>query len=342
MIKIGIIGTGAIAGIHAASIKAIGNAELVAVCSSSPDRAQEAESRFGVKGYSDIPAFLAHPDLDVVCICTASGRHLEPALAAAKAGKHLIIEKPIEVTLERADQLINACQTQGVKLAVIFQNRFSSDYKKLKLAVDAGLFGRLLMGNAYVNWFRNEEYYSKSDWKGTLEIDGGGAFINQGIHTIDLLLDLMGEVSEVFGKVQTTYHQIEGEDLGAALVTFKSGAIGNITSATALYPGLPERIEIFGSEGSAILEGGKITHWEIKGQVTKLEESQVFSSSGATDPMAISGILHQKQWEEFISSLETGDYYTVDGLTSRKSLELIRGIYKSSEIKGIIHFPFED
>jgi len=340
MKKIGIIGTGAIAGIHAAAIKAIQNAKLVAVCSSSSERAQEAEARFGVKGYFDIQAFLAHPELDVVCICTASGRHLEPALAAINAGKHLMIEKPIEVTLARADRLISACQKAGVKLSVIFQNRFSSDYQKLKSAIEGGLFGRVLLGNAYINWFRNEEYYQKSDWKGTIAVDGGGAFINQGIHTIDLLLDLMGEVSEVFGKVQTAYHQIEGEDLGVALVTFKSGAIGNITSATALYPGLPERIEIFGSEGSAILEGGKITHWKIKGQETKLEESQIFSASGAADPMAISGILHQNQWQEFISSLETGANYAVDGATSRKSLELIRGIYTSSKKNEPVKFPF--
>ena len=342
MKKVGIIGTGAIAGIHAAAIKSINNAELVAVCSSTPDRAQEAETRFGVKGYSDITTFLAHPDLEVVCICTASGRHLEPGLAAAKAGKHLVIEKPIEVTLARADQLITCCKNEGVKLAVIFQNRFASDYQKLKSSVEAGIFGNLLMGNAYVNWFRNEEYYSKSDWKGTIEVDGGGAFINQGIHTIDLLLDLMGEVSEVFGTVQTAYHQIEGEDLGAALVTFKSGAIGNITSATSLFPGLPERIEIFGSKGSATLEGGKITHWKIKGQESELEESRVFSSSGAADPMAISGILHQKQWEEFISSLETGEKYSVDGNISRKSLELIRGIYTSSKKKEVVKFPFQE
>ena len=181
MKKIGIIGTGAIAGIHAAAIKAIKNVELVAVCSSSPARAQEAETRFEVPSYSDISAFLAHPELDVVCVCTASGRHLEPALAAAKAGKHLMIEKPIEVTLDRADQLIQACQSAGVKLAVIFQNRFSSDYQKLKSASDAGLFGRILMGNAYVNWFRNDEYYTKSDWKGTIAIDGD-VFTPESLH----------------------------------------------------------------------------------------------------------------------------------------------------------------
>lgn len=342
MKKVGIIGTGAIAGIHAAAIKAIKNAELVAVCSSSPDRARKAEAKFGVKAYSDIQAFLTHTDLEVICICTASGRHLEPALAAAKAGKHLIIEKPIEVTLARADQLIEACQTHGVKLAVIFQNRFSSDYQKLKSAVEAGLFGKLLMGNAYVNWFRNEEYYGKSDWKGTIEIDGGGAFINQGIHTIDLLLDLMGEVDAVYAQVKTAYHQIEGEDLGVAIVNFKNGALGNITSATALYPGLPERIEIFGTEGSAILEAGKITQWEIKGSKSTKIESDVISASGAADPMAISGLLHQKQWDEFISSLETGDDYSVDGPTSRRSLELIRAIYISSKKKELIKFPFKE
>jgi predicted dehydrogenase len=339
---IGIIGTGAIAGIHAAAIKVIKNTELVALCSSSPDRAREAEAMFGVKTYSDVSSFLTYPDLDMVCICTASGRHLEPAMLAAKAGKHVMVEKPIEVTLARADQLIGACEKHGVKLSVVFQNRFSSDYQKLKKAVDSGIFGRLLMGNAYVNWFRNEEYYSKSDWKGTIQVDGGGAFINQGIHTIDLLLDLMGEVSSLFGQVKTAYHQIEGEDLGGAIVNFKNGAIGNITSATALYPGLPERIEIFGTEGSAILEAGKITHWEIKGSETKLEESRDFSSSGAADPMAISGILHQMQWAEFIDSLENGGEYSVDGPTARKSLELIRGIYLSSKRQSIVNFPFQE
>jgi predicted dehydrogenase len=339
---IGIIGTGAIAGIHAAAINALKNTELVVLCSSSPDRARVAEAKFGVKAYSDVSSFLTHADLDVVCICTASGRHLEPAMLAAKAGKHVMVEKPIEVTLARADQLIGTCEKHGVKLSVIFQNRFSSDYQKLKKAVDNGIFGRLLMGNAYVNWFRNEEYYNKSDWKGTIQVDGGGAFINQGIHTIDLLLDLMGEVASVYGQVKTAYHQIEGEDLGAALVNFKSGAIGNITSATALYPGLPERIEIFGMEGSAILEAGKITHWDIKGTKPSTLESGVFSASGAADPLAISGILHQMQWAEFIDSLENGGNYSVDGPTSRKSLELIRGIYLSSKRQSIVNFPFQE
>ena len=340
--RIGIIGTGAIAEKHAEAIQNVIGAELVAVCSSTEIRAKRAESLLKVKAYWDLDEFLKHPDLDIVCVCTASGLHLEPAVRAAQAGKHLMVEKPIEVTLGKADQMIEICKNQGVKLAVIFQNRFSSDFEKLKQAVNKGLFGDVLMGNAYVNWFRNEAYYSKSDWKGTLKVDGGGALINQGIHTIDLLLDLMGEVDSVFGKVQTAFHQIEGEDLGSALVTFKSGAIGNVTSSTAFYPGLPERIEIFGTQGSAVLEAGKIIHWKIKGEESMKLDSISANPSGAADPMAISTVLHQRQWEDFIKSLESNSQFRVDGEESRKSLELIRGIYKSSKIKETVFFPFED
>ncbi len=342
MKKIGIIGTGAIAAIHVSAIQKLENAELVALCSSSRERSEAAERRFGVKAYSNVEEFLKHPGLEVVCICTASGQHLEPALLAAKAGKHLIIEKPIEVTLVRADELIALCAKQQVKLAVIFQNRFSADFEKLKAAVDSGVFGKILMGNAYVNWFRNEEYYSKSEWKGTIKVDGGGALINQGIHTIDLLLELMGGVESLFGKVQTAYHQIEGEDLGAALVTFKSGALGNVTSATAFYPGLPERIEIFGSKGSAILEAGKIIHWSVKGETSKLVAADSGSPSGASDPMAINTVLHERQWADFINGLENNRDYRVDGLKARRSLELIRGIYKSSKTNEIVHFPITE
>ncbi len=339
---IGIIGTGAIAEKHAEAIQAVKGAELLAVCSSSESRANRAEEILKVKAYWDINDFLKHPGLDIVCICTASGRHLEPGILAAKSGKHLLVEKPIEVTLEKADQLINVCQDQGVQLGVIFQNRFSYDFEKLKAAATAGRFGKILMGNAYVNWYRNEEYYSRSEWKGTLDIDGGGALINQGIHTLDLLLDLMGEVDSVYGKVQTVLHPIEGEDLGAALVTFKNGAIGNVTSSTAFFPGLPERIELFGTAGSAILEAGKIVHWSIKGEEAFQSDAGTKSPSGAADPMAIGSELHQRQWQDFIQSIR-GDYRPrVDGKTARKSLELIRGIYKSSKIKNTVSFPFEE
>ena len=340
--KIGIIGTGSITSKHAQAISEIEGAELVALYNPYPESAAKANAQFRLPVFTDLEEFLNVADLEIVCVCTPSGMHLEPALAAAKAGKHLMIEKPIEINLKRTDELIAACAENKVKLAVIFQNRFTEDYQKLKRAVSEGVFGRLLMGNAYVNWFRDSAYYSTSNWKGTLEADGGGALINQGIHTIDLLLDLMGDVKSVFGQVQTTLYPIEGEDLGVAIVNFKNGALGNITSATALYPGYPERIEIFGTEGSAILEAGKLTQWNVKGSSETVKPSQNPGGSGASDPTAIGHQLHLAQWKLFLTAIQEDQTPVVDGKTARKSVELIRAIYFSSKKGKIVAFPFED
>ncbi|UZD24515.1 Gfo/Idh/MocA family oxidoreductase [Algoriphagus halophytocola] len=341
MRKIGIVGGGSIALTHAKVISELENAELVGVCIHSKEKIEESKAKFGVPVYVHLQEFLEIPGLEVVCICTPSGLHLEPALAAAKAGKHVMVEKPIEITLSRVDEMVRACEDAQVKLAVIFQNRFSDDYRKLKQGIDSGVFGKLIMGNAHINWFRNAEYYSSSKWKGTLEGDGGGALINQGIHTIDLLLDAMGEVKTVFGQVQTALYPIEGEDLGAALVNFESGALGNITAATSLYPGYPERLEIFGSKGSAILEGGKLIAWNVMGE-ENAELSAAASASGSSDPSAIGHKLHLAQWERFLKSLDHDAAVVVDAKTARKSVELIRAIYKSSELGQQVVFPFAD
>jgi UDP-N-acetyl-2-amino-2-deoxyglucuronate dehydrogenase len=327
---IGIIGTGAIAIKHAQAIAELKNAKLLGLFNPNPQSAEAARARFSQPVFSDMDEFLGIEGLDIVCICTPSGMHLEPGLAAVRAGKHLMVEKPIEINVSRADELIEAAEQKGVKLAVIFQNRFSPDYQKLKQAVDAGIFGRLLMGNAYVNWFRNDAYYATSTWKGTLKADGGGALINQGIHTIDLLLDLMGDVKTVYGQVQTTLYPIEGEDLGAALVNFQNGALGNITSATALYPGYPERIELFGTQGSAILEGGKLTAWNVRGEAPLEIATTDALGSGSSDPNAIGIQLHLDQWKLFLEALDTGREVVVDGETARKSVRLISAIYESS------------
>jgi predicted dehydrogenase len=253
-----------------------------------------------------------------------------------------MVEKPIEITLPRTDKLIQTCEENKVQLAVIFQNRFSEDYRKLKKAVEEGVFGRLIMGNAYVNWFRDSAYYSTSKWKGTLDADGGGALINQGIHTIDLLLDLMGDVKNVYAQVQTTLYPIEGEDLGLGIVNFENGALGNVTSATALYPGYPERVEIFGTEGSAILEAGKITAWNIKGEESSEIANEAKTGSGSSDPNAIGYQLHLMQWELFLKDVEKKSTPTVDGKTARKSVELIRAMYQSSKNGKRVDFPFQD
>lgn len=338
--KIGIIGTGAIAIKHAQAIESLANAELIGLFNPNPESAKKAKARFAVPVFSDWDEFIGIPGLSIVCICTPSGLHLEPALKAIEAGKHVFIEKPIEVTLERADRLIKAADEKRVKLGVVFQNRFSPDFQKLHKAVKAGEFGKLLMGNAAVNWFRSAEYYSSSQWKGTLIYDGGGALINQAIHTLDLLLEVMGEVDSVFGKIQTALYPIEGEDLGAALVNFKSGAMGTITAGTSLFPGYPERLEVYGTKGSAILEIGKLVAWNIRGKESSLTKTENSSASGSSDPNAIGFELHAAQWKDFLDSIETGNQPEVNGPKSRKSLELIRGIYQSSKEEKLIRFPF--
>jgi len=326
----GIIGTGAIAGMHAAAINACEGSELVAVLSSSESRAKLAADKFKVSADHEIDQFLSRNDIDVVCICTHSGNHLEPAIAAAKAGKHILLEKPIEVSTERADLLIESCVKAGVKLGVIFQNRLKPGYLQLKEAVKAGKIGKLLMGTAAINWYRDPSYYSSSSWKGTKEGDGGAALINQGVHTIDLLLDIMGDAEAVYGQVKTMVHKIEGEDLATAIVNFKNGALGTITGGTSLYPGNPERLEIYGENGNIILEGGKIVTWNIKGEETAVIPGTDIGGSGASDPMAIDFKLHQGQIEDMVNAIKNNSTPLVTGQDAKRSLSLILAIYRSS------------
>jgi UDP-N-acetyl-2-amino-2-deoxyglucuronate dehydrogenase len=337
-IGIGIIGTGAIAGKHAAAIKELDGAELLAVCSSSKERADAASEVFGVESYSETNLFLKHPHLDVVAICNASGHHLDPALKSIASGKHVLIEKPIEINLKRADQIIKAAKEKPVKLGVIFQNRFNPEYVKLINAIREGQLGKILMGNAYVNWLRDESYYKSSPWKGTFQGDGGGALINQAIHTIDLLLDCMGDVKSVFGKITTLRHAIETEDSAAAVVQFKSGSLGTITASTAIYPGYPERLEIYGTQGSVILEGGKITAWNIQGEVSESLGPRESNTSGASDPMAIGHHWHAEQYRNFLNAIQNNTEPLVNGEIGRNSLALVEGIYHSSKEGKMVYF----
>lgn len=328
----GIIGTGAIARVHAQCLKQLSNATLVAMSSSSAERAKDAEHTFKVPVYANYHELIQRNDIDAVIICTQSGAHLEPSLEAAKAGLHIFCEKPLEISLTRADKMIASCHKGNVKLSCVFQNRFSPDYVEAKEAVQKGWLGKLLMGNASINWYRSPAYYADSPWRGTLAGDGGAALINQGIHTIDLLLDVMGDVKSVFGKTKTNVHSIEGEDTASALVSFKNGALGNITAGTSLYPGYAERLEIFGKRGSILLEAGKITAWNIQGHERPKRQEKQQKPSGASDPMAIGNTLHQKQLEDFISSIQLDTKPMIDGKEGRKALALINGIYTSAKL----------
>ncbi|MBK8504806.1 MAG: Gfo/Idh/MocA family oxidoreductase [Saprospiraceae bacterium] len=326
-----IVGTGSIAGHFIRSIQEIDGCEVAALCSSTQQRALAAREKYNIEAYSDLSVLLQHEQVDIVCICTASGLHLQAAVIAANAGKHIICEKPLEIDTQRVDQMIQACDDNQVKLGCIFQNRFSEDFVKLRQMVESGLLGKMVAINAMIPWYRSDSYYGDSHWRGTLDGDGGGALINQGIHTVDLFQLLGGPVAEVFGKVLTTTHDIEGEDLAMAVVTFKSGLIGQIQASTSMWPGYPERLEVYGEKGSIILEGGIISHFNVQG----IEHQVAVSSgdiSGSSNPMAISHQLHRKQILDFANAVRTDTQPVIDGREGRKAVALIEGIYRSSRL----------
>ena len=346
-IGFGIIGCGMIAPFHARALAEIEDVDIVALQSRRRDRAEAlAQSLSQPVGiYADIDEMLHHPGLDVVCICTASGAHLEPALAAAKAGKHVIVEKPLEVSLQRCDALIAACERAGVRLGAIFPSRYADANRLLKDAIDKGRFGRLTMGATACPWWRSQAYYDEGGWKGTIALDGGGALMNQAIHNVDLLLWLMGEVQSVAAMTATLAHErIEVEDTAVACVRFRSGALGIIQAATSAYPGWPKTIAIHGDEGSALVEQEDLMRWDFKNPLPEDEAirsryaHKVAASGGASNPAAISHEYHRRQLQDFVTAIRTGQHPAVDGAEGRKAVALILAIYESAQTGRLMHW----
>ncbi|GIW87920.1 MAG: oxidoreductase [Isosphaeraceae bacterium] len=347
----GIVGCGMIAEYHTRAINELANARVVAALSRNPDRARKIAEMAGgdCATYSDPDALLGHPELDVVCICTPSGAHQEPAVAAARAGKHVVVEKPLEITLPRCDAIIEACDRHGVRLCTIFPSRFSPANRSLKQAIDTGRFGRLTLGDTYVKWWRTQEYYDSGGWRGTWELDGGGALMNQAIHNVDLLIWLMGEVETVMAQTATLAHErIEVEDTAVACLRFRNGALGVIEAATSAYPGLLKRTEIHGDRGSARVEQDDITLWEFQ---DTLPDDQAIraalvgrsaANSGASDPRGISHVGHREQLAEFLQAIEEGRAPLVDGREGRRSVEVIRAIYRSAQEGRAVRLPLAD
>jgi predicted dehydrogenase len=249
---------------------------------------------------------------------------------AARAGKHVICEKPLETTVERAERMIAACREANVQLACIFQNRYASPYREVLALMAERRLGRLVLGNAYIKWYRPPSYYSGSEWRGTRRGDGGAALINQGIHTIDLLIDVMGAVRSVRGKIKTLVHSIEGEDVGAAVVEFESGALGTIEASTAVYSGFSERLEIHGDAGSVILDGGKIVYLRTQAGDSRVAEPSAAPGAGA-NPLAIDAELHRRQYAEIVSAFRARRAPEVHGEVGLRALRVVRAIYESSQ-----------
>ncbi len=334
----GIIGCGMIAGFHGKAIADIEGAELVACYDRNLDRAEALAKEYGGKAYSSLDEMLASEEVDIVTICSPSGAHMEPCVAAAKAGKHVIVEKPLDVTLERCDAMIEACEAAGVKLAAIFPSRFHRSSQLMKQAIDDGRFGKLALGDAYVKWFRTQEYYDSGAWRGTWELDGGGALMNQAIHSVDLLLWLMGPATEVMAHTATLAHErIEVEDVATATVRFANGALGVIEATTAGFPGSLKKIELTGSTGTAILEEEDIIKWEFaepnESDAALREEmmGKTTTGGGAADPAAIGHHAHAELFRDFLEAIRDDRAPAIDGHEGRRSVELILAIYESAK-----------
>jgi UDP-N-acetyl-2-amino-2-deoxyglucuronate dehydrogenase len=344
-VRYGIVGTGMIARIHAAAIAAAKDSVLVAVHDTVPERAAAFAREFNVPWDSDLQAFLARPDLDAVTLATPSGARADVAVPAALAGKHILCEKPLEVTLERVDRIVAAAERAGVILACVFQARTVGAVKRLRHALDEQRLGRLLLADVQVPWYRTQEYYDSSPWRGTWELDGGGALMNQSIHIIDLLLHFLGEPASVMAFADTLAHErIDVEDTAVAAVRFKSGTLATIAATTGAAPGFPRRLEICGTKGSVVLLDERLERWcipdaEMHYMTAAAETSERHGNlSGAGDPAAISADGHQEQIEDLTRAILAGGAPMVCGREARRAVELILGIYESARSGRPFHF----
>lgn len=347
-IGFGLVGCGMISNFHAKAVEHIRGAKIVACFDSISPSADRFAAANGCTAYHELDRMLADPKVNIVTICTPSGAHRDPAVAAANAGKHVVVEKPLEITLKRCDAIIDACRKNKVKLCTILPSRFSPANIALKEAIDGGRFGRLTLGDTYVKWWRTQQYYDSGGWRGTWGLDGGGAYMNQAIHNVDLLYWFMGEVSDVAAVTATLAHErIEVEDVGVAAIRFKNGAVGTIEATTAAFPGLLKRTEIHGSEGSVIVEQDDILMWEFAKKsardaaLRKKFAKKTGGTGGASDPSAISYTGHMEQLKDFIKAIETGGKPLVDGETGRKSVEIILAIYQSAWTGKRVSLPLK-
>lgn len=330
----GVIGCGMIANSHAQAIQATTAARLIGVTDSMEASRSAFAVKYGVRDFASVEEMLSCPEIQAVCICTPSGLHAPLAIKAAEAGKNVVVEKPMAISLKEADDLIGACARGKVKVEVISQLRFSPAVRALKAAVDGGRLGRLLSGDIYMKYFRSQEYYDKGGWRGTWAMDGGGALMNQGIHGIDLLQYVMGPVRSVFGHARTLARRIEVEDTAAGIVEFQNGAIGVIQAATSVIPGFPRRLEVHGEKGSIVLQEDSVLSWDVEGERPP-EGVPIGPSQGAAfrDPTAVGSEGHKRQIMDLIEAVRTGRRPFIDAEEGRKPIQIILALYESSRTR---------
>lgn len=346
-LRFGIIGTGVIGPLHAEAIASLPDAELVAVADVVPERARQLAETYGATPYSNAEEMLARERLDVVDICTPSGMHGVHARQAMRAGCHVIVEKPMEISRAALDDMLRTQRETGVKLAVTSQHRFDPSTQQVHALVAEGALGRLVLGNAIVPWWRAQAYYDSGAWRGTRELDGGGVLMNQSIHSIDLLQWLMGPVRSLYAYTDTLVHRMETEDVAVAVLRFASGALGTISATTGAYPGLGTRIEIYGNKGSAVIEDDQLSALRLahdeQGEVGPYGAGKAqreaanrapagSAASAASDPAALAYRGHAEQIADMIRAIREDGTPLVDGEAGRRPVEIILAIYESARM----------
>jgi predicted dehydrogenase len=328
-VNIGLIGSGNISDTHARAATAIPGVTIAAVYGRNPDKAAALAARYGGAPYSDFGAFLAHKPMDLAAIGSPSGMHANHAIPAVQRGLHVLVEKPLDITTERVDTLIAAAESAGVRVGVFFQDRRKPAMLELKAAVDEGRLGSPVLATGRVKWYRPPEYYGGSRWRGTWALDGGGALMNQGIHTVDLLLWLLGPVARVRAATATRLHAIEVEDTAVAILEFESGALGTIEAATSIYPGYSRRVEITGSEGTLVLEDDRIIRADLRSGAPAVTVEPGVSESAAS-PIVSDASAHQRIVEDFLRGIRTGGPLACDARDGRRSVAVVEAIYEAA------------
>jgi len=341
-LRFGIIGCGVIGRLHAEAITSLPDAQLVAVADIIPERAQELAEKYHVKPYSDFHEMLAREQLDVVDICTPSGQHGEEAIQVMRSRRHVIVEKPMDISREAIEEMLRVQQEAGVKLAVISQHRFDPVTREVHDLVEEQAFGRLVLGNAVIPWWRSQAYYDSGAWRGTWELDGGGVLMNQSIHSIDLLQWLMGPVKSVFAYTDTIVHRMETEDVGVAVLRFANGALGTISATTGAYPGASTRIEIYGDKGSALIEDDHLSYLHLAqddseevgpygaGAAKRAQRTETADKSAAQDPAALAIRSHISQIADMMRAIRADSTPLLDGYGAKHPVEIILAIYESA------------
>jgi predicted dehydrogenase len=345
-----LVGAGVIGAHHARVASELAERlELVAVVDHSRERAERLAADFGGQPFTSLSDALAATEIDLVTVCTPTGRHAEVALEALSAGKHVLIEKPAEVTVAKTDEIIAAQQRAGTQVGVISQHRFDPSTEIAVAAIARGELGRLTSGIASIDWWRGQSYYDSGDWRGTWELDGGGALMNQGVHTVDLLVATMGRPVEVFAYTDMLAHErIETEDVAVGVVRFESGALGVLHATTAAYPGLSARLQVHGDQGSIVIDNDVLTFLHVTPQGVEREEKMMGSKTtslnqvgdyaaaqqapltAGSNPGGLSTDAHHAQYENFLAALAGTEPLRVDLATNRQAIAIITGAYESA------------